>query len=134
MSVNTAWMDRAACAGRDPRMFEGVKSKARQAKWICRQCPVQSECAEYAIENRMDVGIWGGLSAAARDRQRRGIVAEQRLSPITVVTHDPSRTDPNAHGFSRFRRGCRCGECRAGFNEWHRLYQRERRAAKRLSA
>jgi len=34
-------------------------------------CPFRAECAAYAIPRPWLVGVWGGLSHAARERQRR---------------------------------------------------------------
>ena len=39
-------------------------------KRVCEECPVQSECLEFALENRIDHGVWGGTS----ERQRRRII------------------------------------------------------------
>jgi WhiB family redox-sensing transcriptional regulator len=33
---------------------------------ICRRCPVQKTCAEYAITAREPFGIWGGTTPADR--------------------------------------------------------------------
>ena len=44
-------------------------ASTRLAKSVCRQCPVQEECLEYAVNNREKFGIWGGLS----ERERRAI-------------------------------------------------------------
>ncbi len=41
-----------------------------RAKLVCEDCPVSSRCLEYAIENRIDHGVWGGTS----ERQRRRII------------------------------------------------------------
>lgn len=35
---------------------------------LCRTCPIQSECATYALRHREEVGIWGGLTEADRGR------------------------------------------------------------------
>ena len=37
-----------------------------QAKAICRECPVQPECLDYALGIREPHGIWGGLTEAER--------------------------------------------------------------------
>jgi WhiB family redox-sensing transcriptional regulator len=49
------------------------------AKRICSDCPVQVRCLEYALENRIDHGVWGGTS----ERQRRRILKARRL-PLLV--------------------------------------------------
>lgn len=37
----------------------------------CRLCPVQHECAEYAITHDEPAGLWGGLTTARRRQIRR---------------------------------------------------------------
>ena len=44
------------------------------AQRICATCPVVNECLEYALENHVDHGIWGGRS----ERERRRILRERR--------------------------------------------------------
>lgn len=72
----TDWVLQAACKDSDPEIFfpsigsELVK-KLDQAQQICSVCPVQPECLEYAIENNLDEGIWGGLSGNQRIIIRR---------------------------------------------------------------
>jgi WhiB family transcriptional regulator, redox-sensing transcriptional regulator len=45
---------------------DGVGVEAAQR--VCAQCPVRMECLEYALEHRVDHGVWGG--ASERERQR----------------------------------------------------------------
>lgn len=66
-----AWMDAAVCAQVDPYLFfpdMGDSSAARQARALCRSCPVVELCAEYATTHHLD-GIWG--DTGPRDRKRR---------------------------------------------------------------
>jgi WhiB family redox-sensing transcriptional regulator len=44
------------------------------ARQICAECPVKAECLEYALENRIDHGVWGGCS----ERERRRIQRRRR--------------------------------------------------------
>jgi WhiB family redox-sensing transcriptional regulator len=63
------WMQQAACRGYRPDIFFPVKmtdGTAATAVATCNRCPVQSECARYAIVNHIEFGIWGGLSPRAR--------------------------------------------------------------------
>jgi len=43
----------------------------RTAKSYCRRCPIQIECAMYAINNNEQYGVWGGLSPGDRRRARK---------------------------------------------------------------
>ena len=46
-------------------------SQAPLAKKVCSICPVQSECLNYALDNGIKDGIWGGLTKTERKRLRR---------------------------------------------------------------
>lgn len=70
-----AWMLRGSCRGADTREFfpsNGLGVEAAQQ--ICRQCPVQEECLEYALQNHIEQGVWGGAS----ERERRRILRRRR--------------------------------------------------------
>lgn len=69
------WQARAACRGPQaaaffpPSHFERKDEKAdreARAKAICRSCPVQKECLDYALRIREPHGIWGGLNEVER--------------------------------------------------------------------
>ena len=66
------WQDRALCAETDPDAFFPEKGGGvRAPKKVCRACPVQAECLEYALETNQGFGIWGGLSERERRRLKR---------------------------------------------------------------
>ena len=67
------WLSRAACVGHDPALWfpEGKGASTDEAIAICEQCPVRVECAEWAIAERFDVGIWAGLTPDALAAARR---------------------------------------------------------------
>jgi WhiB family redox-sensing transcriptional regulator len=67
-----SWQADALCAQTDPEAFFPEKGgSTREAKKICQQCEVKSECLEYALANDERFGIWGGLSERERRRLRR---------------------------------------------------------------
>ncbi|MFO0920119.1 MAG: WhiB family transcriptional regulator [Candidatus Saccharimonadales bacterium] len=71
----TSWMEQAACSDSSPETFfptggAGVKI----AKTICTECVVREDCLNYAIDNNVDHGIWGGTS----ERERRRIIRLQK--------------------------------------------------------
>lgn len=68
------WRRYAECRDVDPDVFfpesadlAGVKA----AKAICAVCPVRAECLDHAIVTQEWYGIWGGLSARQRQRDRQ---------------------------------------------------------------
>jgi WhiB family redox-sensing transcriptional regulator len=71
------WMLRARCREVAPGEFfpsDGVGvDKARK---VCADCPVKTECLEYALTYRIDHGVWGGCS----ERERRRILRARRLT------------------------------------------------------
>jgi WhiB family redox-sensing transcriptional regulator len=78
----TAWMADGNCRLHPPATFfpsDGVGvDKARK---ICCDCPVMSRCLEYALEERIDHGVWGGCS----ERERRRILKSRRQDAVTPV-------------------------------------------------
>lgn len=72
-----SWMQRGKCRGMDQNVFfPNVGGDAGDARDICVGCPVQNECLNYAIENRIEIGIWGGTSRT----ERRRIIRERKVS------------------------------------------------------
>jgi WhiB family redox-sensing transcriptional regulator len=41
---------------------------AETARRICKACPVNDACLDYALVNRIDHGVWGCTSERARRR------------------------------------------------------------------
>lgn len=67
-----AWQDDALCAevGGDV-WFPEEHESPRQAKEVCRRCPVRVECLEYALDNDLRFGVWGGTSERERQKIRK---------------------------------------------------------------
>ena len=76
-SVNRVWrsvlqrrvprLDGAACVGEDPELwFSSERADQVAALRICHSCPVRERCAAFALDERMDDGIWGGLLESDR--------------------------------------------------------------------
>lgn len=63
------WMQKAACKGLDFHLFFPSTGKSAQvpaAKAVCRRCPVRKKCLDWANENEIHYGIWGGLTVTER--------------------------------------------------------------------
>jgi hypothetical protein len=44
--------------------------RERKAKAICAQCPVRTECLDYALSRPEKYGTWGGLNEDERASER----------------------------------------------------------------
>ncbi|MBT1164577.1 WhiB family transcriptional regulator [Bifidobacterium felsineum] len=64
----TAWRERAACRNTpDPDVFyPNAGGDVSQAKAICDDCPVKTECLDHALRMNEQYGIWGGLTVNER--------------------------------------------------------------------
>jgi len=66
------WMTDGLCAQTDPDAFFPEKGgSTREAKAVCRRCPVSAECLAYALANDARFGVWGGTSERDRRRMKR---------------------------------------------------------------
>ncbi|MGA5065377.1 WhiB family transcriptional regulator [Streptomyces exfoliatus] len=88
--ADTSWHTHGACHGMDvedadavffplPRDHEAIA----EAKELCGWCPVSSDCLNYALENVLKEGIWGGLTEAERRPWHDGL--PQRLDYRRVI-------------------------------------------------
>lgn len=73
LDEDLSWQDYGVCNQSDPEAFFPEKGgSTKQAKSVCRRCPVTEECLQYALKYREAYGIWGGKS----EEQRRQILKE----------------------------------------------------------
>lgn len=74
--MDTNWMARGNCRDEVPaRFFPSDGVGVDHARRICATCPVREPCLEYALEQRIDHGVWGGAS----ERERRRILKRRRM-------------------------------------------------------
>lgn len=72
MLLDQDWRALAGCAQTDPDLwFSPGAVEHKEAKRICRECPVRKQCLTYAMEAPVDHGVWGGLTERERRRHRR---------------------------------------------------------------
>lgn len=64
------WTLRAVCAGSDPDVLFVTGAAQREAAKLCAGCPVKMECLADALDNRVEYGVWGGMT----ERQRRAVL------------------------------------------------------------
>lgn len=91
---DTSWHTRGACHGIDledadavffplPRDHEAIA----EAKEFCGWCPVRRDCLNYALENDLKEGIWGGLTEAERRSWHDGLPARLDYGRVTAFFH-----------------------------------------------
>lgn len=66
-----SWATRGACTGMDPDEFFVQGTEQNQIKVACGSCPVRSQCLADALDNRIDFGVWGGMTERERRRLLR---------------------------------------------------------------
>lgn len=75
------WAASAKCKGMGDVLFpEGPEQ--RQVRQFCHDCPVRTDCLAEALDNRIEYGIWGGLTERERRqllRQRPGVASWRRV-------------------------------------------------------
>lgn len=70
------WRDRAACRDTDPELFFPISEigpgarQAARAKAVCAGCPVRQRCLDFALDNGLDHGVFGGTT----ERERRELI------------------------------------------------------------
>lgn len=67
-----AWVSQALCRNTDPDELFVRGAAQRKAAVICRHCPVILECRADALDNRVEFGVWGGMT----ERQRRALLKQ----------------------------------------------------------
>lgn len=72
LGIDQNWRKLARCAEVFPDLFHPDKGgSSREAKRVCVNCEVRSQCLEYAIANDERYGIWGGLSERERRAEKK---------------------------------------------------------------
>jgi len=66
------WTAEAACGkgAINPEALFVEGNAQREARAVCLTCPVRLECLADALDNKMDFGVWGGMT----ERERRALL------------------------------------------------------------
>lgn len=67
-----AWVAQGLCSTKDPDDLFVTGAAQRQAAAMCRHCPVLKQCGADALDNKVEFGVWGGMT----ERQRRALLKE----------------------------------------------------------
>lgn len=84
------WQDKASCRGIDTNVFfqdhAGVSSNYASQRIMCAQCPVRLECLDFALDNHIKYGLWGGI--APRNRRDVGMGRVSKDLTVTQIVKD----------------------------------------------
>ena len=64
------WSKNARCRTTDPDELFVQGAAQNRAKAVCMGCPVRTECLADALDNRVEFGVWGGMT----ERERRALL------------------------------------------------------------
>ncbi|MEU3549437.1 WhiB family transcriptional regulator [Streptomyces longwoodensis] len=86
----TDWSEHGLCrtANPDDLFVEGAAQN--RAKTLCSGCGVRTECLAYALDQRIEFGVWGGATERERRallRRRPTITSWRRLLETARVEH-----------------------------------------------
>ncbi len=90
------WRDEAACVGVDPDLFFPSKrggfppDQIERARKVCHGCPAIMRCLQYAVEEDIRYGIWGGLTEKER-AMRKTAVQQRKLSEAALLRYIDSK-------------------------------------------
>ncbi|WP_037923116.1 WhiB family transcriptional regulator [Streptomyces violaceorubidus] len=63
------WVTQGRCREQPEQMFvEGAEQN--RVKAVCTGCPVRLECLAYALDHRVEYGVWGAMT----ERERRALL------------------------------------------------------------
>jgi len=102
MTFDSEWAARAACRSTDPDLLFVQGAAQNRAKAICLGCQVRTECLADALDNRVEFGVWGGMT----ERERRALLrrrpnvsswrtllesAQSDFERQTIITGSPAK-------------------------------------------
>lgn len=67
------WVSKAACRKVNPDELFVQGAAQHRAKAVCGGCPVKAECLADALDNRIEFGVWGGMT----ERERRALLKKR---------------------------------------------------------
>ncbi|MFC9189290.1 WhiB family transcriptional regulator [Streptomyces cyaneofuscatus] len=90
----TFWREGAACRGADLEELFANSAAQNRAKIVCTGCPVRTECLAEALDNRVEFGVWGGMTERERRallRRRPEVDSWQRVLQSARHEHEQSQ-------------------------------------------
>lgn len=89
-----AWQTEARCADiADPdRFFPDRGGSMAAPRAVCSKCSVREACLQYAIDEEIEFGVWGGMSTPQRRRYAVQLQAQQEPEKSLVFV-DPQKVE-----------------------------------------
>lgn len=84
-----AWTRDAACRDGNPDELFVQGAAQHQAKAVCQGCVVRTECLADALDNRVEFGVWGGMT----ERERRALLKRRPNVSSWSRLLEAARTD-----------------------------------------
>jgi len=70
-ALDPLWED-ATCQYTDPEIFFALDLGSQvQAKEVCDSCPIRMQCLDYAIQAKIEYGIFGGFTPEERNKIKK---------------------------------------------------------------
>ncbi|MCP2164594.1 WhiB family transcriptional regulator [Goodfellowiella coeruleoviolacea] len=85
------WRISASCRDEEPDQLFVRGAEQRKAKLVCLGCPVRTECLAEALDNRIEFGVWGGMTERERRallRRRPGVMSWRELLEAAKRDHE----------------------------------------------
>ena len=70
MDSRRNWRSASRCRTSNAEDLFVTGRKQREARSFCRVCPVRTECLAHALDQRIEFGVWGGMT----ERERRALL------------------------------------------------------------
>lgn len=126
------WMDRGACVEHSLVMFFPTRGESTDyAKGVCGRCTVKDLCLQYALDEEIKYGIWGGTSERERRTMRS---ARRRAEGLPATGPLPGRFTARCGTISGYERHRNegtpiCDACRQAKSAYGAESKRRRREA-----
>ncbi|OEJ42860.1 WhiB family transcriptional regulator [Streptomyces agglomeratus] len=93
-SSSAQWSEGAACRSSHREDLFADAARQNRAKTVCSGCPVRIACLAEALDNRIEFGVWGGMT----ERERRALL---RRRPHVTSWRQVLESARSAHEQSR---------------------------------
>lgn len=96
MASRGNWRSASRCRTADAEGLFVTGRRQREARQFCRICPVRTECLAHALDQRIEFGVWGGMTERERRallRRRPDVTSWEDLLADAKAHHDAARID-----------------------------------------